>query len=82
MEQIAPAPWLFLATYLRKPNEEVSVCLGNQAIIHECHKLRMVEDVAHKTAGVVVYLKGNAPKAFLQIHLTYKASLLTTFNTH
>ena len=41
------------------------VCLGNQAIIHKYHKLRMVEDITHETVGVVVYLKGNARKAFL-----------------
>ena len=41
-----------------------------------------VEEIAHELAGATVYTKANALKAFLQIHLTYEASLLTTFNSH
>ena len=42
----------------------------------------MVEEIAHKLAGATVYTKADALKAFLQIHLTHKASLLTMFNSH
>ena len=42
----------------------------------------MVEEIAHKLARATVYTKADALKAFLQVHLTYKASLLTTFNYH
>ena len=41
-----------------------------------------VEEIAHELARVTVYTKANALKAFLQIHLTHKASLLMTFNSH
>ena len=46
------------------------------------HKPMTVEEIAHKLAGATVYTKANALKAFLQIHLTHEASLLTTFNSH
>ena len=41
-----------------------------------------VEEIAHKLAGATVYTKADALKAFLQIHLTHEASLLTMFNSH
>ena len=41
-----------------------------------------VEEIAHELAGATVYTKANALKAFLQIHLTHEASLLTMFNSH
>ena len=41
-----------------------------------------VEEIAHELAGATVYTKADALKAFLQIHLTHEASLLTTFNSH
>ena len=39
-----------------------------------------VEEIVHELARATVYTKANALKAFLQIHLTHKASLLMTFN--
>ena len=53
----------------------------NKAIIREHHKPMMVEEIAHELAGATVYTKANALKAFRQIHLTHKGSLLTT-STH
>ena len=41
-----------------------------------------VEEIAHELAGVTVYTKADALKAFLQIHLMHEASLLMTFNSH
>ena len=41
-----------------------------------------IEEIAHELAGATVYTKADALKAFLQIHLTHEASLLTTFNSH
>ena len=41
-----------------------------------------VEEIAHKLAGATIYTKADALKAFLQIHLTHKASLLMMFNLH
>ena len=85
-EQVEPTPWVSSVTFLRKPNEEVRVCLDpsnlNKAIIREHHKAMTVEEIAHKLAGATVYMKADALKAFLQIHLTHEASLLTTFNSH
>ena len=85
-EQVEPTPWVSSVTFPRKPNGEVRVCLDpsnlNKAIIREHHKTMTVEEIAHKLAGVTVYTKADALKAFLQIHLTHEASLLTTFNSY
>ena len=85
-EQVEPMPWVSSVTFPRKPNGEVRVCLDqsnlNKAIIREHHKPMTVEEIAHELAGVTVYTKADALKAFLQIHLTHEASLLTTFNSH
>ena len=86
MEQVEPMPWVSSVTFPRKPNREVRVCLDpsnlNKAIIREHHKPMMVEEIAHELAGATVYTKADALKAFLQIHLTHEASLLTMFNSH
>ena len=85
-EQVEPTPWVSSVMFLRKPNGDVRVCLDpsnlNKAIIREHHKPMTVEEIAHKLAGATVYTKADALKAFLQIHLTHEASLLTTFNSH
>ena len=85
-EQVEPTPWVSSVTFPMKPNGEVRVCLDpsnlNKAIIREHHKPMTVEEIAHELAGATVYTKADALKAFLQIHLTHEASLLTTFNSH
>ena len=85
-EQVEPTPWVSSVTFPRKPNGDVRVCLDpsnlNKAIIREHHKPMTVEEIAHELAGARVYTKADALKAFLQIHLTHEASLLTTFNSH
>ena len=85
-EQVEPTPWVSSVTFPRKPNGEVRVCLDpsnlNKAIIREHHKPMTVEEIAHELAGATVYTKADALKAFLQIHLTHEASLLTMFNSH
>ena len=85
-EQVEPTPWVSSVTFPRKPNGEVRVCLDpsnlNKAIIREHHKPMMVEEIAHELARATVYIKANTLKAFLQIHLMHKASLLMTFNSH
>ena len=86
VEQIKPTPWVSSATFPKKANGDTQVCLDpkdlNKAIIRENHKLMTVEEIAHKLAGATVYTKADALKAFLQVHLIYEASLLTTFNYH
>ena len=86
MEQVEPTPWVSLVTFLRKPNGEVMVCLDrsnlNKAIIREHHKPMTGEEIAHELARATTYTKADALKAFLQIHLTHEASLLTMFNSH
>ena len=83
---VKPTPWVSSVTFPRKPNRDVWVCLDpsnlNKAIIREHHKPMTVEEIAHELAGATVYTKADALKAFLQIHLMHKASLLTTFNSH
>ena len=83
--QIEPTAWISLATYLVKPSGEVAVCLDlgpPNNIIRECHKPQIVEEIAQKLGGTVMCTKVDACKAFLQIYLTKKVSLLTIFNTH
>ena len=86
MEQVEPTPWVSSVTFPMKLNGEVRVCLDpsnlNKAIIREHHKPMTVEEIVHELAGATVYTKADALKAFLQIHLTHEASLLTTFNSH
>ena len=83
-EQIKATPWVSSATFTKKPNGDVRVCLDhkdlNKAIIRENHKPMTVEEIAHQLAGATVYTKADALKAFLQVHLTHEASWLTTFN--
>ena len=85
-EQVEPTPWVSSVTFSMKPNGEVRVCLDpsnlNTAIIREDHKPLTMEEIAHELARATVYTKADALKAFLQIHLTHEASLLTTFNSH
>ena len=85
-EQVEPTPWVSSVTFPMKPNGEVRVCQDpsnlNKAIIREHHKPMTVEEIAHELAGATMYTKADALKAFLQIHLTHEASLLTTFNSH
>ena len=86
VEQIEPTPWVSSATFPKKANGDTQVCLDpkdlNKAIIRENHKPMTVEEIAHQLVGAVVYTKADALKAFLQVHLTHEASLLTTFNYH
>ena len=85
MEQVEPTPWVSSVTFQMKPNREVRVCLDpsnlNKAIIREHYKPMTVEEITHKLARATVYTNADALKAFLQIHLTHEASLLTTFNS-
>ena len=85
-EQVEPTPWVPSVTFPMKPNGEVRVWLDpsnlNNAIIREHHKPMTVGEIAHELAGATVYTKADALKAFLQIHLTHEASLLTMFNSH
>ena len=80
VEQIEPTPWVSSATFPKKANGDTRVCLDpkdlNKAIIRENHKPMTVKEIAHQLAGAVVYTKADALKAFLQVHLTYEASLL------
>ena len=54
----------------------------NKAIIHENNKAPTLEEIAHVLTGANKFSKVDSSKAFFGIHLTYKASLLTIFNTH
>ena len=84
--QIEPTPWVSSVTYPVKSTGEVRPCLDardlNKAIIHENHKPQIVEEIAHQLAGTVVFMKADALKAFLQVHLTEASSKLLVINTH
>ena len=41
-----------------------------------------MEEIAHQLAGVVVFTKADALKAFLQVHLSEESSKLLAINTH
>ena len=73
-------------TYPVKLTLELGPCLDardlSKAIIWENHKPQTVEEVAHQLAGAVVFMKADALKAFLQVHLTEESSKLLVINTH
>ena len=50
--------------------------------IHEHYKYPTIEEITDTLAGSTTYSKLDAGNWFWSIHLTYKSSLLTTFNTH
>ena len=81
--QIKPTPWVSSVTYPVKPT---GPCLDsrdlNKAIIQENHKPQTVEEIAHHLARSVVFMKADALKAFLQVHLTEESSKLLVINTH
>ena len=62
------------------------ICLDpkdlNKAIICENHKAPTLKEIAHVLTGATRFSKVDGNKAFFGMHLTDKASLLTTFNTH
>ena len=73
-------------TYPVKPSGELRPCLDardlNKAIIIENHKPQTVEEIAHQLAGLVVFTKADALKAFLSVHLTKASSKLLVITAH
>ena len=84
--QIEPTLWLSSAIYPVKPSDAVRPCLDamdlNKAIARENHKLQTVEEIAYQLAVVVVFMKGDDLKAFLQVHHTEVSSEFLVINTH
>ena len=84
--QIEPTPWVNSATYPVKPMGEMRPCLDcvplNKAIIRENHTPPTVEEIAHELAGARYFMKGDAYKAFLHVHLSKKSRELTVFGTN
>ena len=74
--QIEPTPWVNSATYPVKPMGDVRPCLDcmplNKAIIRENHTPPTVEEIAHELARARYFMKGDAYKAFLHVHLSKK----------
>ena len=85
-KQTEPTPWVSSLTYPKKPNGKLRICLDpkdlNKAIIREHHKALTLEEIAHVLTGATKFSKVDGNKAFFGMHLTERASLLTTFNTH
>ena len=83
--QIEPTPWVNSATYPVKPTGEVRPCLDcvplNKAIIRENHTPPTVEEIAHELAGARYFMKGDAYKASLHMHLSKQSRELTVFGT-
>ena len=86
IKQTVPTPWVSSLTYPKKANSKLRICLDpkdlNKAIICENHKAPTLEEIAHVLTGATKFSKVDGNKAFFGMHLTDKASLLTTFNTH
>ena len=84
--QIEPTPWVNSATYPVKPSGDVRPCLDcvplNKAIIRENHTPPTVGEIAHELARVRYFMKGDAYKAFLHVHLSKKSRELTVFRTN
>ena len=85
-KQTEPTPWVSSLTYPKKANGKMRTCLDpkdlNKAIICEKHKAPTLEEIAHVLTGATRFSKVDGNKAFFRMHLTDKASPLTTFNTH
>ena len=83
--QIEPTLWANSAMYPVKPSREVRPCLDcvplNKAIIRENHTPPTVEEIAHELVGARYFMKGDAYKAFLHVHLSKKSRELTVFGT-
>ena len=84
--QIEPTPWVNSAMYPVKPSGDIRPCLDcvplNKAIIRENHILLTVEEIAHELARARYFMKGDAYKAFLHVHLSKKSRELTIFGTN
>ena len=84
--KIEPTPWINSATYPVKPRGEVRPCLDcmplNKAIIRENHTPPTVEEIALELARARYFMKGDAYKAFLHVHLSKKSRELTVFRTN
>ena len=84
--QIEPTPWVNSAKYPVKPTGEVRPCLDcmplNKAIIRENHTPPTVEEIAHELARARYFMKGDAYKAFVHMHLSKKSRELTLFRTN
>ena len=84
--QIEPTPWVNSATYPVKPSGDVRPCLDcmplNKAIIRENHTPPTVGEIAQELARVRYFMKGDAYKAFLHVHLSKKSRELTVFGTN
>ena len=85
-KQTEPTPWVSSLMYPKKPNGKLRICLDpkdlNKAIIREHHKAPTLKEIAHILTGATKFSKVDRNKAFFGMHLTERASLLTTFNTH
>ena len=83
--QIEPTLWANSATYPGKPSREVRPCLDcmplNKAIIRENHTPPTVEEIAHELVRARYFMKGDAYKAFLHVHLSKKSRELIVFGT-
>ena len=53
----------------------------NKAIIRENHTPTTLKEIAHELARAKSFMKGEAYKAFLQVHPSKKSTELTTFGT-
>ena len=86
VKQTELTPWVNSLTYPKKPNGKLRICLDpkdlNKAIIQERHKAPTLEEITHVLTGVTKFSKVDGNKAFFRMHLTKRASLLTTFNMH
>ena len=84
--QIKPIPWVSSVTYPVKPTGEVRPYLDardlNKAIIWENYKPQTVKEIAHQLAAAVVFMKADALKTFLHVHLTEESSKLLVISTH
>ena len=83
-QQIEPTPWVNTLTYTKKANSKLRICLDpkdlKKDIIHENHKAPTLEEIADILTEATKFSKEDSNKAFFRMHLTYEASLLTTFS--
>ena len=84
--QIELTPWVNSATYPVKPTGKSETLSGLCATEQGHHQSEShpptVEEIAHELAGVRYFMKGDAYKAFLHVHLSKKSRELTVFGTN
>lgn len=80
-----PTEFVNPVVIVRKPDKTLRICLDpknlNESLLREHYKFPTFEEVSGRMAKAKIFSVIDASKAFWQIELTEKSSMLTTFQT-